>query len=61
GEALRFKDEFVRHKILDLMGDLMLIGSPIRARLIAKRCGHGHNVKFMRALLEKRAAASVNP
>jgi UDP-3-O-acyl N-acetylglucosamine deacetylase len=60
GESLRFKDEFVRHKMLDLMGDLMLIGQPIRARIVAQRCGHGHNVKFLRALLESRSAAPVN-
>ena len=60
GESLRFKDEFVRHKVLDLMGDLMLIGQPIRAKIIAERCGHGHNVKFLRALLQSRPAASVS-
>jgi UDP-3-O-acyl N-acetylglucosamine deacetylase len=51
GDALRFKDEFVRHKILDLMGDLMLLGRPLRARIVAVRCGHGHNVKFLRQIL----------
>lgn len=51
GAALRFPDEFVRHKILDLMGDLMLVGSTLKGRVIAKRCGHGHNVKFLRQLL----------
>jgi UDP-3-O-acyl N-acetylglucosamine deacetylase len=56
GEALRFQDEFVRHKILDLMGDLMLLGQPLKARIVAQRCGHGHNVKFLRALLESRRA-----
>jgi UDP-3-O-acyl-N-acetylglucosamine deacetylase len=60
GEALRFKDEFVRHKMLDLMGDLMLIGAPIKARIVAKRCGHGHNVKFLLALLKSGASAPVN-
>jgi UDP-3-O-acyl N-acetylglucosamine deacetylase len=59
GESLRFKDEFVRHKMLDLMGDLMLVGGAMRARVIAKRCGHGHNVKFLRALLESRAATPI--
>lgn len=55
GTALRFHDEFVRHKMLDLLGDLMLIGSPIQARIIAKRCGHGHNIKFLKQLLEERS------
>jgi UDP-3-O-acyl-N-acetylglucosamine deacetylase len=53
GQELRFPNEFVRHKILDLMGDLMLLGSPIQARIIAKRCGHGHNIKFLRQLLNE--------
>ena len=60
GESLRFNDEFVRHKILDLMGDLMLVGRPIRAKIIAERCGHGHNVKFLRALLQSQSIAPVN-
>lgn len=51
---LRFENEFVRHKILDLMGDLMLIGRPLQARVIAKRCGHGHNIKFLKQLLAER-------
>jgi UDP-3-O-acyl-N-acetylglucosamine deacetylase len=60
GEALRFKDEFVRHKTLDLMGDLMLIGAPIKAKVSARRCGHGHNVKFLLELLKSGAAAPVH-
>jgi UDP-3-O-acyl N-acetylglucosamine deacetylase len=52
GTALRFPDEFVRHKTLDLLGDLMLIGQPIKAKITAVRAGHGHNVKFMRELLQ---------
>jgi UDP-3-O-acyl-N-acetylglucosamine deacetylase len=53
GSSLRFKDEFVRHKTLDLLGDLMLVGAPIRAKIKAVRCGHGHNVKFLRELLQQ--------
>jgi UDP-3-O-acyl N-acetylglucosamine deacetylase len=56
--ALRFPNEFVRHKILDLMGDLMLLGAPLRARVVAKRCGHGHNIKFLRQLLESLSTLS---
>lgn len=52
--TLRFHNEFVRHKILDLMGDLMLLGSPIKAKIIATRCGHGHNVKFLKQLIEEK-------
>lgn len=56
GNALRFNDEFVRHKMLDLMGDLMLLGKPLKGRVTAKRCGHGHNVKFLKQLLDNRSA-----
>lgn len=61
GSSLRFENEFVRHKILDLMGDLMLIGRPLQARIIAKRCGHGHNIKFLRGLLQRQAPLSSVP
>ncbi len=54
GDALRFPNEFVRHKILDLMGDLMLLGSPIQAKIVATRCGHGHNIKFLRQLIQEK-------
>lgn len=43
---LRYPDEFVRHKILDLIGDLYLIGCPLRARIIALRSGHSLNLKL---------------
>lgn len=59
--ALRFPDEFVRHKVLDLMGDLMLIGQPLLAKVTANRCGHGHNVKFIRQLLARARASNPVP
>ncbi|MBU0548677.1 MAG: UDP-3-O-acyl-N-acetylglucosamine deacetylase [Candidatus Omnitrophica bacterium] len=43
---LRFKDEFVRHKILDLIGDLCLAGCPIRGHVIALKSGHSLNLKI---------------
>ncbi|MFC1501393.1 UDP-3-O-acyl-N-acetylglucosamine deacetylase [Elusimicrobiota bacterium] len=49
-EPLRFPDEFVRHKMLDLIGDLYLIGKPLKARIIAERCGHNHNIEFAKEL-----------
>lgn len=49
---LRFPDEFVRHKILDLLGDLTLLGRPLRAHVIAVRAGHETNARFVRRLLE---------
>jgi len=55
-EGLRFKDEFVRHKILDLVGDLSLLGYPIKAYIIAEKAGHSSHVKFMKRLLENPAA-----
>ncbi len=49
--ALRFPDEPARHKLLDLVGDLALVGRPIAARIIAKRSGHALAAKFANALL----------
>jgi UDP-3-O-acyl N-acetylglucosamine deacetylase len=49
----RFKDEAVRHKILDLIGDLALVGRPIAATITAERSGHKLNTKFARMLREK--------
>jgi UDP-3-O-[3-hydroxymyristoyl] N-acetylglucosamine deacetylase len=49
--ALRFKDEFVRHKILDLIGDLSLLGFPIHGHIIANKSGHTTNLKFLKKLL----------
>ncbi|MFH1219827.1 MAG: bifunctional UDP-3-O-[3-hydroxymyristoyl] N-acetylglucosamine deacetylase/3-hydroxyacyl-ACP dehydratase [Candidatus Eisenbacteria bacterium] len=49
-EPLRFPDEFVRHKILDLLGDLCLVGGPIKAHVIAVRSGHTTNIKLVRLL-----------
>ncbi|MGA3006650.1 MAG: bifunctional UDP-3-O-[3-hydroxymyristoyl] N-acetylglucosamine deacetylase/3-hydroxyacyl-ACP dehydratase [Opitutaceae bacterium] len=52
-EPLRFKDEFVRHKILDIVGDLSLLGQPIKAHIIATRPGHAINAELTKALFEK--------
>jgi UDP-3-O-[3-hydroxymyristoyl] N-acetylglucosamine deacetylase/3-hydroxyacyl-[acyl-carrier-protein] dehydratase len=49
-EPLRFADEFVRHKILDIIGDLMLLGRPLKAHIIATRPGHAINADLTRAL-----------
>ena len=46
---LRFADEFVRHKILDLIGDLFLLGYPLRGRVVANMTSHGYN----QALVQK--------
>lgn len=49
--GLRFRDEFIRHKMLDFVGDISLVGFPIQGHFIASRSGHSSNVKFLHALL----------
>ena len=51
---LRFADEFARHKILDLIGDLYLLGMPIRGHVIAIRSGHALNIKLLQRIRAKR-------
>ncbi len=48
--TLRFEDEFVRHKVLDLVGDLYLMGYPIKGHVIAYRSGHPLNMRLLQAL-----------
>jgi UDP-3-O-[3-hydroxymyristoyl] N-acetylglucosamine deacetylase len=48
---LRFEDEFVRHKVLDAIGDLALLGRPLQARLEAHKAGHAVHVALARALM----------
>ena len=62
--GLRFRDEFVRHKILDLIGDLALLGRPMVGHIIARNAGHDLNFKLVleiqRALgLERRPVGTV--
>ncbi len=54
--ALRFEDEFVRHKILDVIGDLALVGFPVVGHVVAHRAGHGLHTDLGRALLADREA-----
>jgi len=49
-DPLRFSDEFVRHKILDIIGDLGLLGAPLKAHIIATRPGHAINAELTRAI-----------
>ena len=49
-KELRFKNEPVRHKLLDLLGDLALIGAPIKAQVLAARPGHRANVEFAKQI-----------
>jgi UDP-3-O-acyl N-acetylglucosamine deacetylase len=61
-KSLRYPDEFVRHKTLDLIGDMFLLGMPLKAKITAVRVGHGYNVNLVKQLaaqLEAAQAAAV--
>jgi UDP-3-O-[3-hydroxymyristoyl] N-acetylglucosamine deacetylase len=69
-EGLRWPDEFARHKALDLIGDLALLGMPIDGRVRVERGGHALHHKLVAALLDdprswrvvgKDAGATTNP
>lgn len=49
---LRYPDEFVRHKLLDLLGDLVLLGNPIKAHVVATRAGHELHTRLVKAILD---------
>ncbi len=51
GGKLRFKNEFVRHKILDAVGDISLIGLPIYGHIIANKSGHTLHIKLLKKIL----------
>ncbi|MGC8605738.1 MAG: UDP-3-O-acyl-N-acetylglucosamine deacetylase, partial [Desulfomonilaceae bacterium] len=50
---LRFENEFVRHKILDIIGDFYLLGRPIIGKIIAKQTGHSDNIAMLRIINDK--------
>jgi UDP-3-O-[3-hydroxymyristoyl] N-acetylglucosamine deacetylase/3-hydroxyacyl-[acyl-carrier-protein] dehydratase len=50
---LRFSDEFVRHKVLDLLGDLCLLGMPVKAHIISVKSGHASNIKLVKLLKDR--------
>jgi len=52
---LRFRDEFVRHKILDVLGDITLLGAPLAAHIVVVRPGHAANAEMTRALAQQLA------
>ena len=58
-EGLRFGDEFIRHKILDAIGDLYLLGRPLLAAFSAHKSGHALNNRLLRALMADPAATEV--
>ncbi|HQN20334.1 MAG TPA: UDP-3-O-acyl-N-acetylglucosamine deacetylase, partial [Syntrophobacteraceae bacterium] len=47
---LRYSNEFVRHKVVDLIGDMALLGMPIRGHILAARSGHKTNVELVKKL-----------
>ena len=49
-DGLRFSDEFVRHKILDLVGDLALLGCPLLGHVIATKSGHSQHLELMKKI-----------
>jgi UDP-3-O-[3-hydroxymyristoyl] N-acetylglucosamine deacetylase len=53
---LRFDDEFVRHKVLDLIGDLALAGRRIQGRVVAERAGHAMHTALVQKLMRDRSA-----
>lgn len=53
---LRFHDEFVRHKVLDLIGDLALAGRRIQGRVVAERAGHAMHTALVQKLMRDRSA-----
>jgi UDP-3-O-[3-hydroxymyristoyl] N-acetylglucosamine deacetylase/3-hydroxyacyl-[acyl-carrier-protein] dehydratase len=60
-EPLRFKDEFVRHKILDIIGDVLLLGMPLKSHIVATRPGHAINAELTKALFAKLQERKKNP
>jgi UDP-3-O-[3-hydroxymyristoyl] N-acetylglucosamine deacetylase len=52
---LRYEDEFVRHKVLDLIGDLALLGKQIIGRIVADRAGHAMHTALVSRLLKDRS------
>ncbi|MEE9465090.1 MAG: bifunctional UDP-3-O-[3-hydroxymyristoyl] N-acetylglucosamine deacetylase/3-hydroxyacyl-ACP dehydratase [Candidatus Neomarinimicrobiota bacterium] len=68
GQKLRFENEAVRHKILDLIGDLALLGMPIQGHVVATRSGHASNVELVKRLkqvygkrLQRKRVQSASP
>jgi UDP-3-O-[3-hydroxymyristoyl] N-acetylglucosamine deacetylase len=54
-EGLRYRDEFVRHKLLDCIGDFSLLGMPILGHIVTKKSGHAFNHDFLEKFFNKKA------
>ncbi len=55
-EGLRYQDEFVRHKLLDCIGDFSLLGMPILAHIVTRKSGHAFNHAFLEKFFAKKAS-----
>ncbi|WP_022667295.1 UDP-3-O-acyl-N-acetylglucosamine deacetylase [Desulfospira joergensenii] len=60
-DGLRYPDEFVRHKLLDSLGDFSLLGMPIQGHIISHKSGHTLNHAFIKRFLENRDAWETGP
>jgi len=60
-EGLRYPDEFVRHKLLDSLGDFSLLGMPIRGHIVTHKSGHTLNHLFIKKFLENKDAWETGP
>ncbi|MBC2703375.1 UDP-3-O-acyl-N-acetylglucosamine deacetylase [Desulfobacula sp.] len=60
-EGLRYPDEFVRHKLLDSLGDFSLLGMPIQGHIITHKSGHTLNHLFIKTFLENKEAWETGP
>ena len=58
-EPMRYREEFVRHKILDIIGDLSLVGAPLRGHIVAIKPGHAANCGLARRILQQGRRPSV--
>jgi UDP-3-O-[3-hydroxymyristoyl] N-acetylglucosamine deacetylase len=56
---LRYRDEFVRHKVLDLIGDLALLGRPVLGHVIARNAGHALNFALVTAIERAHGAPRI--
>ncbi|MFH0828374.1 MAG: UDP-3-O-acyl-N-acetylglucosamine deacetylase [Candidatus Omnitrophota bacterium] len=61
GNELRFPDEFIRHKILDLLGDLYIMGVPIKGHIIAVKSGHSLNMKLVKKICLQGQETGLRP
>ena len=58
-EPMRYREEFVRHKILDIIGDLSLVGSPVHGHIVAVKPGHAANCGLARRILQQAQSTRV--